>query len=185
MRRCEGLADGDFVVLCTGELNGNKNQKTLISAAALLRDKLPRLKVLLAGNGPKEHELRDQIAAEHLEDTVQLLGYRTDLERVVPAVDVVASCSKREGMPLNIIEAMLCRKPLVVSINRGHSELIEDGKTGFLLASDDVSGFADRIYLLSQDSSLSERMGDAGFDKAQAYTVEAVKQELRQILLGG
>ena len=112
MRRKEGLSENDFVIICTGELNENKNQKTLISAAALLRDKTTNLKVLLAGNGPKEQELRDQIAAERLEDMVKLLGYRTDLENLVPAVDVVVSCSKREGLPLNIVEAMLCKSQL-------------------------------------------------------------------------
>ncbi len=79
MRRREGLSPEDFIVLCTGELNENKNQKTLISAAAILKDKIPKLRVLLAGNGPKEQDLRDQIAAEGLEDHVKLLGYRTDL----------------------------------------------------------------------------------------------------------
>ena len=114
MRQAEGLSPADFVILCTGELNENKNQKTLISAAAQLKDRLPNMKILLAGNGPKEQELRSQIQAEGLEDVVKLLGYRTDLEKVVPAVDLVVSCSKREGMPLNIIEAMLCKKPVVM-----------------------------------------------------------------------
>ena len=86
MRKAEGLAEDDFVILCTGELNENKNQKTLVSAAALLKDKIPNLKVLLAGNGPKEQELRDQIQAEGLEGIVKLLGYRSDLERIVQAV---------------------------------------------------------------------------------------------------
>ena len=180
----EGLSDEDFVVLCTGELNENKNQKTLIAAAAMLRDKLPRLKVLLAGNGPNEQTLRDQITAEHLEDTVKLLGYRTDLERVVPAVDVVVSCSRREGLPLNIVEAMLCQKPVVASVNRGHTELVDDGNTGYLLAPEDVAGFADRIFRLSQEPELSVKMGTAGFEKAQAYTVEAVKREFEKILFG-
>lgn len=182
MLRREGLEDGDFAVLCTGELNENKNQKTLISAAALLRDRLPGLRVLLAGNGPNEPKLREQIAAEHLEDVVKLLGYRTDLERVVPAVDVVVSCSKREGLPLNIVEAMLCRKPVVASINRGHTELVDDGKTGWLLVPEDADGFADRVFRLSCEPTLAAEMGRAGFEKAQAYTVEAVKRELDRIL---
>lgn len=182
MRRKEGLAKDDFVVICTGELNENKNQKTLIAAAALLRDKIPNLKVLLAGNGPKELELRDQIAAEKLEDTVKLLGYRTDLEYVVPAVDVVASCSKREGLGLNVIEAMLCKKPVVAAINRGHVELVEDNVTGFLAEPEDVHSFADRLLKLNGDIGKRNAMGEAGYQKAQAYTVCSVKNEMKTIL---
>lgn len=182
MRRKEGLSEDDFVVICTGELNENKNQKTLVAAAALLRDKIPNLKVLLAGNGPKEQELRNQIETEHLEDVVKLLGYRTDLEHVVPAVDVVASCSKREGMPLNIIEAMLSKKPVVTSVNRGHVELVNNEITGFLVEPEDINAFADRLSVLFQNTEERKAMGEAGYQKAQAYTVCAVREELRLIL---
>lgn len=183
MRGKEGLSEDDFVVICTGELNENKNQKTLISAAAILKDKIPNLKVLLAGNGPKEQDLRNQIAAQHLENVVKLLGYRTDLERVVPAVDVVASCSKREGLPLNIVEAMLCKKPVVASVNRGNAELVDDGVTGYLLQPENVEGFADRVLRLYRNSELSEQQGEAGYQKSQLYTVSSVSNKLKSLIL--
>ena len=182
MRRNEGLKESDYVVLCTGELNENKNQETLIAAAALLREKIPELKVLLAGNGPKEHTLREQIAAEGLEDIVKLLGYRTDLEKLVPAVDVVASCSKREGLPLNIVEAMLCKKPVVASINRGNAELAEDGVTGCLLSPGCPNRFAESIVALHQAPSLAEKRGERGYAIAQKYTVSSVKHELLKMV---
>ena len=184
MRRAEGLSPEDFVILCTGELNENKNQKTLISAAALLKDKIPNLRVLLAGNGPKEQELRDQIQAEGLEGIVKLLGYRTDLEKVVPAVDLVVSCSKREGMPLNIIEAMLCKKPVVASHNRGHDELVQEGTTGVLLSPTDVSGFASAISSLAQDAAQCREMGEAAFAWIQPYAIAATRDELYRVLRG-
>ena len=182
MRRAEGLSKEDFVVLCTGELNENKNQKTLISAAALLKNKIPNLKVLLAGNGPKEQELREQIAAEGLEDVVKLLGYRTDLEKLVPAVDVVASCSKREGLPLNIVEAMLCKKPVVASVNRGNAELVEDGVTGYLVSPEDAVQYSERILSLLQSPLTAEQMGKRGYEAAKPYTVNSVKNELLHVL---
>ncbi len=182
MREAEGLSPEDFVILCTGELNENKNQKTLISAAALLKDKLPKLKILLAGNGPLEATLLVQIAAEGLEHVVRLLGYRTDLEKVVPAVDLVVSCSRREGMPLNIIEAMLCKKPVVASHNRGHDELVREGETGFLFAPGDAALLAQRIEALAKDAGARERLGEAGAKRAAAYTVGAVRQELLELL---
>lgn len=184
MRRSEGLSESDFVVLCTGELNKNKNQKTLIAAAALVKDKIPDLKVLLAGNGPTEKALREQISAEGLDNTVRLLGYRTDLEKLVPAVDVVASCSKREGLPLNIVEAMLCKKPVVASVNRGNAELVEDGVTGYLVQPENADAIAERLLRLYRESELAERMGSAGYRKAQTYKIGAVREEVGAVLLG-
>ncbi len=182
MRQREGLAEDDFVILCTGELNENKNQKTLIDAAALLKDQIPKLKVLLAGNGPTEQALRSQISERGLQDLVQLMGYRIDLETLVPAVDLVVSCSKREGLPLNIVEAMLCEKPVVASVNRGNAELVEDGVTGYLLPPEDSAAFAERILSLYRDPALALRMGEAGCRKAQAYTASRVGKELFGII---
>ncbi|MBR6109444.1 MAG: glycosyltransferase family 4 protein [Clostridia bacterium] len=183
MRRAEGLSDDDFVILCTGELNENKNQKTLISAAALLKDKLPNLKVLLAGNGPKEQELRSMIDSLGLQDVVRLLGYRTDLEKVTPAVDLVVSCSLREGMPLNIIEAMLCKKPVVASHNRGHDELVEDG-TGVLADPNDTYSFAEAVLRYANNRSARDRAGELAAEYADSYTVASVRTELYGILDG-
>ena len=182
MREAEGLSPDDFVILCTGELNENKNQKTLVSAASLLKDKIPGLKVLLAGNGPREQALRDQIAAEGLEGTVDLLGYRTDLERLVPAVDLVVSCSRREGMPLNIIEAMLCKKPIVASHNRGHDELVRDGVNGLLFDAPDCHALADSLLLLYRDPARAAGFGEKGFEIAGTYSVSRVKYELERLL---
>lgn len=182
MRRRAGLTDEDYVVLCTGELNDNKNQKTLISATAQLKDEIPNLKVLLAGNGPKEQELKDQIRAKDLEEVVRLLGYRTDLEQFVPMVDLVSSCSRREGLGLNIVEAMLCAKPIVASVNRGHRELVRDGESGFLVPPDDIDAYAEAIRVLFADRERAVQYGMAGYLAAKQYTVSSVKDELSSIL---
>ena len=181
-RREEDLSDEDFVVLCVGELNANKNQDKLIHAAALLEKQVPNLRVLLAGNGPRESEYQRVIAELGLTDHIKLLGYRTDLEKITPAVDLVVSCSLREGMPLNIIEAMLCSKPVVASENRGHKELIENGVNGFLVDPNSISGYAAYVKKLSQDMELANRMGNAGFEKAQVYSTETVTKELETLI---
>lgn len=182
MRKAEGLSDNDFVILCTGELNQNKDQKTLIAAAAKLKNTIPNLKVLLAGNGPLEQALRDQIQAERLGNIVKLLGYRTDLEKVVPTVDLVVSCSHREGLGLNIIEAMLCKKVVVVSENRGHRELVDNSITGYLVPAGDGDQLSQRITELALDENKRGRMSTEGYRKATKYTVAAVRKELMPIL---
>lgn len=181
MRKAECLKQDDFVVLCTGELNQNKNQKTLIQASAQLKKEIPNLRVLIAGNGPKEEELRAQIKNEKLEEIVTLLGYRTDLEKITPAVDLVVSCSFREGLPLNILEAMLCKKPVVVSGNRGHQELVKNGFNGYIVKADDVNAYVRYIGELYRDKEERTLYGKNGYRKAQSYTAESVKQELKYI----
>ena len=181
MRSKEGLKDSDFVILCTGELNQNKNQKALIKAAAELKESIPGLKILLAGNGSLEQELRRQIRELGVEDSVRLLGYRTDLEKVTPAADLVVSCSYREGLPLNILEAMLCRKPVVASVNRGHRELVRTGYNGYLVPPDSPAKYAEAIKKIYSSRKLAEQLGENGFRVAQPYTAAAVKKELSRV----
>lgn len=180
LRKEESLSAQDFVVLCTGELNANKDQQTLIDAAILCRDRIPELKVLLAGNGPLEPALREQIAENHAEGYIRLLGYRTDLERVVPAADVIVSCSHREGLGLNLIEGMLCGKPVIAVENRGHRELIENGVTGYLVPIGDSRALAERLVQLHNDGNQKE-LGQAGYKIVQLYTDANVRQELVHI----
>lgn len=181
MRKVENVAEKDYVILCTGELNQNKNQKTLIAAAAVLRNTIPNLKILLAGNGPLEEELRNEIDRLGVQDIIELLGYRTDLEKITPAVDLVVSCSYREGLPLNILEAMLCKKPVVVSDNRGHRELVKSDFNGYIVPADDVEQYISGIRMIHDNPELAARMGMNGYRKAQAYTAESVKKELKKI----
>lgn len=183
MRQTEGLSDTDFVILCTGELNKNKDQATLIHAAAGVKEKVPNLKVLLAGNGPLEQELKTLVSSLKMEKYIHFLGYRADLERVVPAVDVVVSCSHREGMPLNIIEAMLCGKPVIAAANRGSRELIQNRQNGYLFAAGDSITLGRYILEFCQKPELCQTIGLEGMEKAKNYTVESVKKELLPLLL--
>lgn len=180
LRKEESLSAQDFVVLCTGELNANKDQRTLIDAAVLCRDRIPELKVLLAGNGPLESTLREQISGNHAEGYIRLLGYRTDLERVVPAADVIVSCSHREGLGLNSIEGMLCGKTVIAVENRGHRELVEDGVTGYLIPAGDSRALAEVLVKLYK-SGARQRLGQAGYEKARLYTDQNVKRELKEL----
>ena len=182
MRGREMLKAEDFVLLCTGELNKNKNQATLLRAANELKDKIPNLVILMAGNGPLQTELKRQVHEYGLEKIVRFLGYRTDLEKVVPAVDMIVSCSYREGLPLNIIEAMLCKKPIVASVNRGHKELIKDGENGYLCNPGDWETMAKGILEIYQGGQTRfSEMGERGYQIAQNYTATAVEKELREI----
>lgn len=183
LREAEGLTDKDFVILCVGELNDNKNQKMLISAAAFVKNKIPNLKVLIAGNGIKEQELKEQVASSGLNGIVKFLGYRKDLENIIPFIDLGVSCSKREGLGLNLIEIMLCKKPVIATKNRGHNELVKDGENGYLVGFD-RDFLADKIYKLSNDRELIAKMGESGYGLAVAYSKGKILDEISSVYLG-
>lgn len=176
-----GYADDDKLLLCTGELLPNKNQITAIQAMKALIEHQPKAKLLLAGNGPTLPELQSEVATLGLQNCVEFLGYRTDLERYANITDVIVSCSYREGLPMNIVEGMLLGKPVVASYNRGHRELIVPDVTGYMVPPADANAFAEKILILLDNPVLADRMGHAGYKKAQLYADTNVRQELQAV----
>ncbi|NMA49683.1 MAG: glycosyltransferase family 4 protein [Tissierellia bacterium] len=176
-----GYNINQFILICTGELNKNKNQSTVIKAVAEVKKEISNIKLLLAGNGPKEQELKDLVNKLNLRKVVDFLGYRTDLEKYINIADVVISVSYREGLPLNILEGMLCEKPVIASINRGHMELVQDQVTGYLFNPNDILSCSELIIKLEQNTSLIKTLGLAGRKRGQLFTSQSVVNELSEI----
>ena len=120
---------------------------------------------------------------EFQKDVVKLLGYRTDIEKIVAASDLIVSCSKREGLGLNVIEGMLSQKPIIATINRGHTELIKDSINGYLVKIGDKADMAEKIYDLALNAEKLSEMGNNGYKIAQKYTVDSVKKEISNLLI--
>ena len=173
------LKETDFICLCTGELNENKNQKSLIQLVPELKAKIHSFQLWLAGNGPLKEELEMEIERLGVRDCVKLLGYQPQIEKYVRASDAVLSASKREGLPFNIIEAMLSKRPVVASINRGHRELIIDGQNGFM--TNDQATFIEDVVKLYQDKALYEEIAEKAFEYVQSYTIGATMKEFEDM----
>lgn len=174
-----GFSAEQKIILCVGELLPNKNQKMAIHAMKEVVKVYPDAQLLLAGNGPEKEHLEAEIKACGLESNVKLLGYCTCLEKYQRITDVLLACSYREGLPLNLVEAMLTGNPVVASVNRGHRELICDCLNGFLV--NNAHEMADRVMELLCNDENRQQMGQKALCFAQEFGVETVKRELDAI----
>lgn len=182
LRLDNGYTD-EFIILCTGELNKNKNQAKLIKAMKEVVKKHPEAKLLLAGNGPEHDNLVKLIEDLNLGDNVELLGYRTDIQDYVNICDLVVSASYREGLPLNIMEAMICGKPVIASDNRGHRELIKNNKNGKLIKLDNNNGFENSINSLIENKKIANYLCKNALEMIKPFSVENIKEELIKIYI--
>ncbi|MFJ7680008.1 glycosyltransferase family 4 protein [Peribacillus sp. NPDC097198] len=176
-----GYKEDDFLLIYAAELNRNKNQEFLIKNVALLKKSYPNIKLLLAGDGELKKVYEKYIDMLNVRDNVNLLGYRSDLAKIVPMCDVGVSASLREGLGINIIEYMSCELPVVASENRGHKEIIKNGENGFLFKMDNSNYFNKLIENLYIDSSLIEKLGANAVDSIDKFSIENSKKVMGEI----
>lgn len=181
LRKEYGFGEADVLCLCTGELNANKNQKLLVNSLQYLKESCPDFRILFAGAGDSEEELKALIKQHGVENSAKLLGYRTDVDRLLKICDFVASASYREGLPVNIIEGMFSKKAAVVTHNRGHDELVAQNESGIFVPTDDPKECAKAFEKLCKDKNLRLEMGEKAFERAHKYSSEKVKKELEEI----
>lgn len=175
-----GYSEKDFIITVVAELNRNKNQIMLVKSVPELAKIIPNLKILLIGKETLPI-VREFVQKEKLEEYVEFLGYRRDVEKLTMMSDVAFSASLREGLPVNIIEAMACGLPVVVSDNRGHRSLIKDKDTGFIFTPKSEKEMTDAIILLYKNPSLREEMGRRNVCEAKKYSVDIAVKKMAEI----
>jgi glycosyltransferase EpsD len=180
-RAQNGIGADAFVCVFAAEYNGNKNQAMLLRAVQTLKDRIPGILLLLPGRGPLQAEYARVAAELGISGNVRLLGYRKDMDVLLAAADVAVSSSRREGLGINLVEAMLTGLPVVATRIRGHVDLVKDGENGFLVPPDDAQAMADRLYELYASPVLRDEMGRRAVEMAQPYRLESAQAETIRI----
>ncbi len=179
-----GFNEDSRLILCVGELLPNKNQKMAIEAMRTVVKTFSNAVLMIAGNGPNRENLEALVADFGLEKNVAFLGYCTNLEEYQRIAEISVSCSIREGLGINLIEAMLTGNPVVATHNRGHNELVIEGSNGHLVNMDDFSKLAEHIIQLLSSEKLRNTMGEFGRNFVEKYCFSKVEKELRGIYFG-
>ena len=183
-RRAYGYRRDDFLLFYAAEFNANKNHRLLIEAMARIQAHVPNMRLLLAGRGDLQEECRSLALALGVERMIDFLGYRDDIDRLLPMCDVAVSGSLREGLPVNILEAMACGLPVVAVRNRGLAELVADGSNGYLIEPGDAERFASRMAELANSESLRQAMGMRSRERVGTYALPRVMSELSELYAG-
>jgi len=180
LRERLGYKAEDFILIFVAELNYNKNQKLLIEVVSLLKDEIPNLKLLLVDTGVLENDYKELANTLEVENEVDFLGYRNDVADLMKIADISCSSSLREGLPVNIMEAMATGLPLVVSNCRGNRDLATDGINGYVVDVNDSQLFANKILKLYKNNELREEFSKKSTEKVLEYSENQVMKELKK-----
>jgi len=177
-----GIDEDKIIIISSGELNKNKNNKVILSALAELRHK--NICYVICGTGGLEDELKQLCRKLDVEDRVIFLGYRDDMKELLCMSDIFLMSSYREGLSRSIMEAMAMGKPCIVSDIRGNRDLVDDGKGGYLIKPDDSKGFACAIDKLAEDKEMRLDFGLFNKEKIKEFGLNKVCEEMKNIYQG-
>ncbi|MCB9478345.1 MAG: ATP-grasp domain-containing protein [Deltaproteobacteria bacterium] len=180
-RRALDVGDRPTVALI-GSLYTVKGHEILLAGLSRLQKRVPDVAVLFIGRGKPGDQERLEAIAKPFGDAVRFLGFRDDVERLLPGIDVLAVPSLMEGLSLSLCEAMAAGVPAVASRVGGNPEVITDGHDGYLFPVGDSAAFADRVADLLTDPAHRKKIAAAARRTAiERFSNEAMMHAYQQL----
>ncbi|HEY1233244.1 MAG TPA: glycosyltransferase [Candidatus Binatia bacterium] len=182
--RAELCTKNNVVIMGTiGRLTYQKGFDILLQA--LWRVQTFNYHLFIIGVGEEDRVLKKRVEEIGLQSRVSFLGYRRDVPRLLSAIDLYVQPSRFEGMPLAVLEAMAAACPIVATAVDGISELIEDGKQGWLVPPEDPISLGQAIEQALCDRAEARRRGIAARQRVVvSYSVDRMIMAWDKVLRG-
>lgn len=176
-----GFTPDDFVAVIVARLKPVKGHAYLIEALAQLDD-LPRVKLLVVGDGPLRQELEAQAAQLGVADRVRFAGFRQDIPRVLGSVDCLCMASLSEGLPYAILEGASYARPILATAVGGMATLLQDGQTARLVPPRDPAALAEGLRWLATHPDEAQAIGRAAYEMVRrSFSVEAMIDQILDV----
>lgn len=183
-----GNPASELSLACVARLDTRqKGQDMLIDVMGLPPWRNRNVRVLLVGQGITEHSLRRMVEMSNL-TRVKFAGFVTDMEQFWSRHHALILASRFEGMPLALVEAMLCGRPCIVTDVGGNRELVRDGLNGFLAKAPTVEFLDEAMNRAWENRHRLREMGEqAAIDVRQWVSPDPTEDFVREltVLAGG
>jgi len=165
-----GVRENDLVVGVVANLIYYKGHLEILEAAAILKKDFPHVKFVFVGrDGGMQKQIEEKRSALELQNNVILAGTREDVDRLIPAFDILLLASHEEGFSNVLLEGMACGKPIVATNVGGNPESVKDGETGYIIPPRNPGMMAEALKKLLTEPDLRKKFGDAGRRRMEQY----------------
>jgi glycosyltransferase involved in cell wall biosynthesis len=173
-----GLAAGLSLVTTVACLKAQKSPLDFIRAAHWVLNVYPDVHFLLVGDGPLREAAEAEVQRLQIGNSLSLLGWRRDVPEILRTSTIFVLASLWEGLPRVLIEARLSSLPIVTTDIEGAGEMIEEGRTGFIVPKKDYLALGKKVLYLLENPEVADRMGAAGRNVPAEYDIdEMVKRQ--------
>jgi len=160
LRRGLGINADDLAVGMISCLKPQKCPQDFIKLGRLISKDMANVKFVLIGDGALRSRVKKLISSFKLERQFILTGWRKDIPGILRSLDIFVLTSLWEGMPISILEAMAASRPVIATDTGGITEVIAEGKTGFLVAPGDMDKMSEKLASLLKNKDLRVRIGN-------------------------
>ncbi len=167
-----GFGEREFVLGHVGSFTREKGQDVAIRAVAVARQQLPHLRLVLAGDGPLWQTAAREVEARQLRDVVRLPGHVENFSDCCAGLDLFVMPSRAEGLGSSALLAMAHGLPVVASRVGGLPEIVEEGRSGWLVPSDSPQALAEALVNAAADKARLEEM--RAHARARAHSFSSV-----------
>lgn len=165
LRREFGLPEAGFVIGMAAQFIERKGYRVLLAAMPSILRAFPAAQLLLFGRGPMLASLQQQVESDTLLRThVRFAGFRDDLWRWLPGLDLLVHPAYMEGLGVTLLQGASSGVPIVAGRAGGIPEIVLPGVNGELIEPGDVSGLADKVNGLLDRPDVRKKYGQAGRD---------------------
>jgi sugar transferase (PEP-CTERM/EpsH1 system associated) len=158
-RTALGLRSEDRLIGHVGRLEAEKDQQALLRACRIVFAACPDVRLVIVGDGTKRRDLEQTAASLGIAERVDFLGVRDDVNDLLPHMDVFVLSSVNEGLPLALLEAMACARPVVATAVGEIPRVIRDGVTGVTAPPGDPARLAASIRAVLDRPAWAAEMG--------------------------
>jgi glycosyltransferase involved in cell wall biosynthesis len=145
-----------------------KGHRLLIEAARQILVSCPDARFLLFGKGPLEKDIQRLCEHNRIADKVIFGGFRDDLERILPCLDLLVHPAEMEGLGVSLLQAAAAGIPIIASRVGGIPEIVLDGLNGYLVEVGDIGAMTDRVRKILTEPATAKRLGSAGLKMVQS-----------------
>lgn len=157
------------IIGTVGRLHKIKGHSYLVKAFSKVVQQYPTAHLLIVGDGDQRQNLEKQIIELELNNSVHLLGSRSDVRAILQLIDIFVFPSLEEGLGIALIEACAAGKPYVATNVGGIPEIIKDGENGFLVSPSDSVALGEKIIQLLKDKEQ--------YKKLASYNQQVIKRK--------
>ncbi len=158
LRKYFNIPDENVIVGNIAALAPHKDYFTFVDTAEIVLKTHPSTTFLIIGQGSEKQNIAEYIFEKGLQDSIFFTGFRTDIQDILPELDVFLMTSETEGLGTSILDAFACEVPVVVTRAGGIPEIVKDNETGLLGEIKNPQQLADKVLLLINNNILKKKL---------------------------